>query len=254
MANRILKESIRTNKKIYKLSWFEEVFFYRLITAVDDYGIYYADPPVLAHTLFPLCHNVTLRMTEAALDHLEQLHLITRYTVGEEGYFLKLVNWEKHQRVRNSRRKFPAPEEARPAEDPGAEPHEADTPEAEEPETDPEEGEETDAPSRTEADSPVVITLPLNDGSEFPVTQKDVEEFAALYPAVDIDGELRAMRIWCLTNAKKRKTRAGILRFITGWMGRAQDKSGTPGTQPVKPSYPPNPYLDPALRGEGFVV
>ena len=36
MPNRILKESVCTSDSVNKLSWFEEVLFYRLIVNCDD--------------------------------------------------------------------------------------------------------------------------------------------------------------------------------------------------------------------------
>ena len=73
-----------------------------------------------------------------------------------------------------------------------------------------------------------VITLPLNDGTEFPITQDDVEEWSKLYPDVSIEGELRRMRGWLLANAKK--TKRGIRRFANQWLDREQNKPhGTRG-------------------------
>lgn len=69
-----------------------------------------------------------------------------------------------------------------------------------------------------------VISLPLNDGSEFPVGQDMISEFSGLYPAVDIMQELRNMRGWLLNNPKNRKTRSGIRRFINAWLSKEQDK------------------------------
>ena len=113
MGNRILKESILYSRSLSCLSWFERVMFDNLIVTVDDYGISFADPLRVSRMLFPANANVTEKMVREGLDHLEEQNLIFRYTVrGEE--FLKLVSWEKHQRLRNSRRKFPAPEDADP--------------------------------------------------------------------------------------------------------------------------------------------
>lgn len=38
MGNRILKESICTSENIDALSYFQEVFFYRMIVKCDDFG------------------------------------------------------------------------------------------------------------------------------------------------------------------------------------------------------------------------
>jgi hypothetical protein len=73
-------------------------------------------------------------------------------------------------------------------------------------------------------ETPPVITLPLNDGTEFPVTESMVSEFLGLYQAVDIMQELRNMRGWLLSNPKNRKTANGIQRFINSWLSREQNK------------------------------
>lgn len=78
-------------------------------------------------------------------------------------------------------------------------------------------------------ETPSVISLPLNDGSEFGVTVAMASEFSTLYPAVDVMQELRNMRGWLLNNPKNRKTASGIRRFINSWLAREQDK---PRTQP----------------------
>jgi len=59
---------------------------------------------------------------------------------------------------------------------------------------------------------------------EYPVLQAQVDEWAEAYPAVDVMQELREMRQWCLANLKRRKTRRGVLKFITGWLAREQDR------------------------------
>lgn len=87
------------------------------------------------------------------------------------------------------------------------------------------------------------VEIPLNDGSEYPVFRDDVEEYAGLYPAVDVVQELRNMRGWCLANPSRRKTRRGVRSFVNNWLSRAQDR----GAKHAEP--PPNPFLAYA-RGE----
>lgn len=74
------------------------------------------------------------------------------------------------------------------------------------------------------AQEPPVISMPLNDGTEFGVTKAMLDEFSSLYPAVDITQELRNMRGWLLNNPKNRKTRGGIRRFINAWLSKAQNR------------------------------
>ena len=68
------------------------------------------------------------------------------------------------------------------------------------------------------------ISMPLNDGTEYPIFDDDVKEWEKLYPAVDVMQELRNMRGWLMSNPTRRKTKAGIKRFITGWLAKEQNK------------------------------
>lgn len=75
-----------------------------------------------------------------------------------------------------------------------------------------------------QAASPPVIGLPLNDGSEHFIYQDNVNEWAILYPSVDIIKELRKMRGWLLANPNRSKTKRGITRFVNNWLSKEQDK------------------------------
>lgn len=70
----------------------------------------------------------------------------------------------------------------------------------------------------------IFINLPLNDGKNWPVSFEYLEELKPLYPAVDVEQEIRKMRGWLDSNVRNRKTSRGIKRFITGWLAREQDK------------------------------
>lgn len=76
------------------------------------------------------------------------------------------------------------------------------------------------------ADAPPVISLPLNDGTFFDVSENDRAKWSQLYPNVDVLQQLRNMAGWCDANPTKRKTRGGIKRFIAAWLAREQDKGG----------------------------
>ena len=77
------------------------------------------------------------------------------------------------------------------------------------------------------AASTPVITLPLNDGSEWPVGADLARQWRELYPAVDVEQALRSMRGWLLANRTRRKTARGIERFAAAWLAREQDRGGT---------------------------
>lgn len=79
---------------------------------------------------------------------------------------------------------------------------------------------------------PPVIVLPLNDGTGYEVSQEQSQEWAGLYPAVDVIQQLRNMKGWLDANPTRRKTRKGVLRFINSWLAKEQDRGGT--RQPVR--------------------
>ena len=110
MPNRILKERICISGDIEKLSWLEEVFFYRLIVTADDYGLFDARIPILKSRLFPL-DDITNSTVEACLNKVRSLGMVSTYMVKDEPY-LEIVSWESHQQIRSQKAKFPKPEMA----------------------------------------------------------------------------------------------------------------------------------------------
>lgn len=96
----------------------------------------------------------------------------------------------------------------------------------------------------TEPQAPSVLTLTLNDGSEYPITQADIDEWQTAFPNVEIVQQLRAMKLWCKDNPKKRKTKTGIRRFVTSWLDREQNRGRgnpvVPRTESTSSSSPPD--------------
>ncbi len=82
------------------------------------------------------------------------------------------------------------------------------------------------APSEPlEASEPPVICLPTNRKDQFyEVSTTQVMEWKQTYPAVNVLEQLRKMKVWGDANPRKRKTLGGMVRFITAWLGREQDK------------------------------
>lgn len=72
----------------------------------------------------------------------------------------------------------------------------------------------------------IFITLPLNDKSNYSVSKSDVQHYKILYPAVDVEQQLRSMLGWLEANPSRRKTRTGIKGFITKWLNKVQDRGG----------------------------
>lgn len=238
MGNRILKQSICTSDTMDELSWFEEVLFYRLIVNCDDYGRMDARLRILKSALFPLKERLTVKELERALHKLADAGCVKLYKVGGKPY-LYLPTWEVHQTIRAQKSRYPAPEN-------GTEltvnmnesenickqmksddckcsrnPIQSNTNQSEY------EYESNNMPGAETPDSNPFIKLPLNDKTEFAVSEKMIREWTELYQAVDIKQELRKMKGWLDSNPSKKKTKSGIKRFITSWLSRAQDIGGS---------------------------
>ena len=100
-----------------------------------------------------------------------------------------------------------------------------------------------------------VISMPLNDGSEYPVFDNAIKEWEKLYPAVDVPQELRNMRAWLLSNRTKRKTKSGIERFINGWLAKEQNRGGraAPGRSAPKNRSPQDSFASAGRDLNGLV-
>ena len=111
MPNRILHESIKYCPKMEQLNWFEEVVYHRLTVSVDDYGCLDGRIVLLKNTLFPTREDISKDDIARAIEHMVALGLLRAYEAGGMPY-LHFPAWEEEQRVRNKRRKFPAPPDA----------------------------------------------------------------------------------------------------------------------------------------------
>ena len=238
MPSRILKDSILTDKAFNSLTLAEESIYHRLLVSADDYGIFYADPILLLRLLYPRKTDISEETIRESLDHLEGARIISRYTAEGEDY-LRICSWENDQRIRNSRHKFPVPEEEETSPEPESETKEKARQEKP--------ADYNSTPKVSESDpktaDEIVIDLLLHDNTKYNVTREEINEFSALYPAVDVLQEYRGMKAWCMSNPHKRKTRNGIKKFINGWLANAQKQArSTP--PPGKPQLPRNPFLD----------
>jgi hypothetical protein len=79
-----------------------------------------------------------------------------------------------------------------------------------------------DCQEKTQED--VFLLLPLNAKDTYKtITLTDIADYQTIYPAVDVEQETRNMLGWLRSNPAKRKTKAGIDRFINAWLSKAQD-------------------------------
>lgn len=253
MPTRIIRDGILTSERVNRLSERAELFYRRLMSVVDDHGRFYSNPTLLRASCYPLkvdsikdsdIHKHLLEAKEAGLIQLYE---------SKGTKYLQIIDFG--QRVQ-SKSKFPEPSTVVHGDSPCA--------------TvenrlvgvgvgvvDEVEGDIGAEPA--EPPPPPAITLPLVDKTEFPITQAQVAEFKSLYPAVDVMAQLREMRGWCIGNPTKRKTKAGILRFVTTWLAREQDKGprqspqeattggGSRGSSAPRPNTPENRLEDAKL-------
>ena len=108
MPNRILSESVKRSEQIDQLSWFDEVVFYRALLTADDYGCLDGRPKLLKSDLFPTRDDVTRKSIEESLAKLTSTDLLRAYEVSGKPYML-FPTWEKHQRIRRKKQKYPWP-------------------------------------------------------------------------------------------------------------------------------------------------
>ena len=116
MPNRVIKESICTSEQIDQLTPFEEITFYRLIVNADDYGCFDGREKIIAARLFPL-RQINPVEVAAAIDKLVLTGLVKRYEVGGKPYVF-MPTWANHQRLRQSKHKYPFPYDAADITDP----------------------------------------------------------------------------------------------------------------------------------------
>jgi hypothetical protein len=111
MPNRIIHEKATASPTLNMLSGDEERFHWRLTTKADDYGRFDADPRVLMANCFPLkVGHWKPALVECWRNALSAAGLICLYTVRERLYGAYTA-WDAYQRKRESKPKYPAPEE-----------------------------------------------------------------------------------------------------------------------------------------------
>lgn len=222
MPNRILREGILTSERVNSLSPNAELFYRRLQSVVDDFGRFTGNLTLLRASCYPL--KLDSVKEDSISKHLAECvgaRLIVLYTVAGKAY-LELQDFRQQVRAKDS--KYPSPaEQVRSKcvavehqqianahlggdvfEDVG----------------------DMAQPAPPVLPDPPFIEIPLNDGTSFPITASQVDEFSGLYPSVEVAQELRGMRAWAIANPSKRKTKGGVMRFVNAWLAKEQDKGG----------------------------
>lgn len=219
-----------------------ERLFTRLIMKADDYGRFHADPRLVKAACFPLSESLRANTVSTWLTELSGRKLVFSYTAGTLD-LLAIVNFR--QRLKMSRPKFPAPdgkppdwlpESIEPTELPGTSRNFPEVAEF---------SGSSRSRSRSESrsgkkfcDEPGTASPPLNplavEFPEFPtvgeartwvLTDPHVAELETVFPGINARAECLKAHAWIKANLPKRKTPAGMRKFLNGWMGRAQNGS-----------------------------
>jgi hypothetical protein len=251
----MIDPNIWQSEDVSKLSVFDRLLFIGLFSNADDEGRGRANPALLRATVFPY-DEIRVADIAKSLSNIGRHTSVILYESNGNQYYA-FQNWDKWQRVDKPLKSvIPPPVES----DSGVTPELLSTCSGVTPEPfSPKRKEkklredklkevnscaEQECSTQQEQPTPPVISLILNDKTEYPISQEQVDKWADLYPAVNVIQQLRNMKGWLDSNQQKRKTRAGILRFVTGWLSRAQNKGGDIQVSYSGKSPPPN-YSDP---------
>lgn len=113
MPNRIIKESINESKGLSSCSIFAQDFYKRLITYADDYGRFNADTQIMIARLYPRELSVVSEEDiDSAFVELSGIGKIAFYTSkARKEIYGCFPNWGDHQRLRESKKKCPEPDD-----------------------------------------------------------------------------------------------------------------------------------------------
>jgi hypothetical protein len=218
---RTIKPEFPQSESMGRVSRDARLCFIMLWTIADDAGRLRGNSRMLASLLYPYDDDAK-KLMDKWLAELEREHCIARYAVNGDSY-VSICGWLDHQKIdRPSPSKIPAPPEPSRV---LANPREPSPPD--------QGGEGTKEGTKegsAEQASPPAFTIPLIDKTEHRITQAEVDEWAAAYPAVNVPQQIREMRAWSSANPSQRKTARGVNAFIVRWLAREQDKGGKPSS------------------------
>lgn len=225
---RTIKPEFPQSESMGKVSRDARLCFIMLWTLADDEGRLRGNSRMLASLLFPYDDDAKKHI-DIWLGQLSEEGCIERYEVDGSSY-IQINKWREHQKIdKPSASKIePPPSKSRGFAnvredsllDQGSRIKEGIKDQGED------QGSISAEPQSDSTQIVPVITIPLVDKTEHPISQADVDEWSSAYPAVDVLQQLRNMRQWCISNPQKQKTSRGINAFISRWLIAKQDKGG----------------------------
>jgi hypothetical protein len=108
MPNRILREGILSSERVALLTWQEEVFYRRLMSVVDDFGCFHANPKLLRSACYPLqIDKVSDADIGKWLASCAEAALVSVYPAPDGKRYLQMLDFRQQTRAKIS--KYPAP-------------------------------------------------------------------------------------------------------------------------------------------------
>lgn len=89
-----------------------------------------------------------------------------------------------------------------------------------------------------ESVSQVVLTMMLDTGDEYEITESMLKEWQQLHPKVNVLEEMQKMKAWLYANPNKRKTKRGMKRFINSWLSSSKSYSENRSGNNAEPKVP----------------
>lgn len=240
---RMISPEIWQSEDFSELSTLAKLVFIGLFSNADDEGRGRARAVYIKSIVLPYEEGIRVADIEKSLDEIAAHMSVIFYTHDGNEYY-ELTNWNVWQKVDKPQKSKIPPYNSDDSEiirgtfgEQSANNRRTVPPNRiEKNRIEKEQEENVDCSEPKPVPEPAVITLPLNDKTEYPVYQSDISEWQGLYPAVDVMQELRNMKGWCDGNPTKRKTKTGIRKFIYSWLAREQNKGGNQKGRPIQPS------------------
>lgn len=104
MPNRILREGILTSERVAMLGWAEEVFYRRLMSVVDDFGRFTANPKLIRAACYPLLvDKVSDADVGKWLAKCAEAALVSVYPAPDGKRYLQLHDFKQQTRAEKSK-------------------------------------------------------------------------------------------------------------------------------------------------------
>jgi len=225
---RLIKPSFYTNEELAELEPLNRILFQGLWCFADREGRLEDRPKRLKTQILPYddCD------IELYLNRLQEKKFILRYEVDGVRY-IQILNFKKHQHPHQQEQASTIPPP----------PNNIGTTSEQHPNnigTNPSltlnpltssfnlEREDSTEGKPSAPPSPPFLTYPTvgNGKKEWTLTEAKVKEYEESYPGVNIRGQAKVARQWCIDNPGKRKTQRGMPAFLSRWFAREQNRGG----------------------------